>query len=253
MTSKYKSLIRKVSSLIFLLIAWELCVVAHVPYLSNIPSPIAVLQEGIHYIPGAKYITNILFSMARIFVGFTLAAIVGIPLGLAMGWNRKFRWLTFPLFEVLRPIPVIAWIPIAVIMFKSTEFSIWWLIFLGAFFPIGLNTLHGTSSVPIEQVRAAQSLGASRKDLLLKVILPSAAPAIYTGMTISMGLTWVILVAAEMVAGGFGVGYMTWEAYVLVTYPRIILGMLTIGACGWMFSAAIRKIADISMPWAKIF
>ena len=139
MTSKYKSLIRKVSSLIFLLIAWELCVVAHVPYLSNIPSPIAVLQEGIHYIPGAKYITNILFSMARIFVGFTLAAIVGIPLGLAMGWNRKFRWLTFPLFEVLRPIPVIAWIPIAVIMFKSTEFSIWWLIFLGAFFPIGLK------------------------------------------------------------------------------------------------------------------
>jgi NitT/TauT family transport system permease protein len=182
-----------------------------------------------------------------------LVAIFAVPLGLAMGWNKKIRWLAFPLFEILRPIPVIAWIPIAVIMFQTTEFSIWWLIFLGAFFPIGLNTMHGTSSVPLEQVRAAQSLGASKKDLLFKVILPSASPAIYTGMTISMGLTWVILVAAEMVAGGFGIGYMTWEAYILVTYPRIVLGMLTIGACGWLFSAMIRKIADVAMPWRKIF
>jgi len=245
--------LRKIASIFIALGVWYLFTKYRVPYLGNIPSPKEVVDEAIRFIPGARYPLNIAFSMARIYAGFFLGLIAGVPLGIAMGWFKKFRWFTFPLFEILRPIPVIAWIPIAVIMFKTTEQSIWWLIFLGAFFPIGLNSYYGTSSVPLEQVRAAQSLGASKKDLLLKVILPAASPAIYTGMTISMGLTWVILVAAEMVAGGFGVGYMTWEAYVLVTYPRIILGMLTIGACGWAFSAIIRKIADVAMPWRRLF
>ena len=245
--------VRKMSSIIIVIVLWYLFTKFKVPYLGNVPSPEEVIREAIKYIPGARYFTNIIFSMARIFIGFFLGCAVGIPLGIAMGWFKKFRWFMFPLFEVLRPIPVIAWIPIAVIMFKQTEHSIWWLIFLGAYFPIGLNTYYGTSTVPIEQVRAAHSLGASRKDLLFKVILPAASPAIYTGMTISMGLTWVILVAGEMVSGGFGVGYMTWEAYVLITYPRIILGMLTIGACGWLFSAIIRKIADMTMPWRRLF
>ncbi len=246
-------IVRRIGSLFIVVGIWHLCCYFKVPYLGNIPSPGEVIDEAIRYIPGARYFQNIAFSMVRVYIGFFLGAVAGVPLGIAMGWNKKFRWLTFPLFEILRPIPVIAWIPIAVIMFKTTEQSIWWLIFLGAFFPIGLNSFYGTSTVPLDQVRAARSLGASKKDLLFKVILPAASPAIYTGMTISMGLTWVILVAAEMVAGGFGIGYMTWEAYILVTYPRIILGMLTIGACGWSFSALIRKVADISMPWRRLF
>lgn len=245
---------RRILSLVIFFALWHLFTsVIRVPFLSRAPSVVATVKEGIKYLPTTVYFTNFAFTLARIFLGFILGVAVGIPIGVMMGWRKKFRWLTFPLFELLRPIPIIAWIPLSVVMFPHTEHSVLWLIFLGAFFPIALNSYYGVTTIPAEQLRAAQSLGTKGKDILYKVVLPAASPAIYTGMTISVGLTWVVVVAAEMLAGGFGLGYMTWEAYILTAYPRIIVGMFSIGAAGWLSSVIIRKIADRAMPWRKIF
>jgi NitT/TauT family transport system permease protein len=251
---RYASTVRKMSSIFMFFGFWYLVTdVISVPYLSRAPSFVGCVKESVTYLPTGKYFTNFVFTVSRVYLGFLLGAIIGVPLGVMMGWKKTFRWLTFPLFELLRPIPILAWIPLSVIMFTVTEYSVLWLIFLGAFFPIALNSYHGVNTIPAEQVRAALSLGTRGKDILFKVILPAASPAIYTGMVIAMGLTWVVVVASEMIAGGYGLGYMTWEAYILASYERIIVGMGSIGFAGWMCSVIIRKLADKAMPWRKLF
>ncbi len=245
--------LRKILALAGFVLIWHIMTIYKIPPLSRVPTPFSVLQEAAKYIPTKVFLFNVLFSMGRVFVGFTTACVCGILLGLFMGWKRNVKSFAFPIFETLRPIPVISWIPLSVIMFPETEQSIVFLVFLGAFFPIVLNTLLGVEQIPSYYINGALSLGTSPRDLLRHVILPGAMPSIFTGMTVGMGLTWVMVVAAEMVAGGYGLGYMTWEAYILITYPRIILGMFVIGACGYLFSSIVRRLATQAMPWRKLF
>ncbi len=248
-----KSNLRKILSLVGIVILWHIWTTYQIPPLSRVPTPYSVFLEAVKYVPTPTFANNVLFSMGRVFVGFTAACALGIPLGLLMGWRRYVKSFIFPTFETLRPIPIISWIPLSVIMFPTTEQSIVFLVFLGAFYPIVLNTLLGVENIPSYYINGALSLGASRKHILWHVILPGALPSIFTGMTVGMGLTWVMVVAAEMVAGGYGLGYMTWESYILITYPRIILGMFAIGASGYLFSTIVRIIGSHVMPWRKLF
>lgn len=245
--------LRKILSLIAILLLWHIWTTYRIPPLSRVPTPNSVFLEAVKYVPKPIFLMNVLFSMGRVFIGFTAACALGIPLGLFMGWKKSIKGFAFPTFETLRPIPIISWIPLSVIMFPKTEYSIVFLVFLGAFFPIVINTLLGVEGVPRYYINGALSLGASPQNLLRHVILPGALPSIFTGMTVGMGLTWVMVVAAEMVAGGYGLGYMTWESYILITYPRIILGMFAIGASGYLFSTIVRMMASYVMPWRKLF
>lgn len=245
--------LRKVLSLVGIVLLWHIWTTYKLIPFALVPTPWSVFEEAVKYVPTKLFAMNVLFSMGRVFVGFTAACVVGIPLGLFMGWKRSVKNFAFPVFETLRPIPIISWIPLSVIMFPQTEYSIVFLVFLGAFFPIVLNTLLGVEGVPSYYINGALSLGSSPRDLLRHVILPGALPSILTGMTVGMGLTWVMVVAAEMVAGGYGLGYMTWESYILITYPRIILGMFAIGASGFLFSTVVRTLAAHIMPWRKGF
>jgi NitT/TauT family transport system permease protein len=244
---------RKILSLIIIIILWHIVTTFKIPPFTRVPNPYEVWLEALRYIPTATFMNNLLFSMGRIFVGFTAGCVIGIPLGLFMGWNRYVKSFVFPTFETLRPIPIISWIPLSVIMFPTTEISIVFLVFLGAFYPIVLNTLLGVESVPRNYINGVLSLGSKPRDIFIHVILPGSYPSIFTGMTVGMGLTWVMVVAAEMVAGGYGLGYMTWESYILITYPRIILGMFSIGAAGYLFSTIVRSIGKRVMPWRKLF
>jgi NitT/TauT family transport system permease protein len=245
--------LRKILSLVGIVILWHIWTTYQIPPLSRVPTPYSVLLESIKYVPTEIFFNNVAFSMGRVFVGFVAACAIGIPLGLFMGWQRVVKDFAFPVFETLRPIPIISWIPLSVIMFPKTEQSIVFLVFLGAIYPIVLNTMLGVESVPRYYINGALSLGSTPRDLLRHVILPGALPSIFTGMTVGMGLTWVMVVAAEMVAGGYGLGYMTWESYILITYPRIILGMFAIGASGYLFSTIVRIIGTHLMPWRKLF
>lgn len=232
---------------------WHVLSTYEILMFKEVPTPLEVLKEAIFYVPGDKYWKHTLASNVRVFSGFVAACITGISLGLGMGYKRVFNEFTFPVFEILRPCPPIAWLPISVIMFPTIEMSVVFLVFLGAFFPIVMNTYLGVVTIPVNYRHAALSLGAQPRDVFRKIILPGATPSIFTGMAVGMGMTWEMTVAAEMVAGGFGLGYMTWEAFMFIRYPRIILGMISLGLCGYVYATTIRAIGDQVMPWRRLF
>jgi NitT/TauT family transport system permease protein len=247
------STVRIPSSIVLTVLIWHVLTTYKILIFQQVPTPLEVLKEALHYIPAKKYWQHVLATNVRVFSGFLGACILGIPLGLAMGYKRIFNEYTFPIFEILRPCPPIAWLPISVIMFPTIEMSVVFLVFIGAFFPVVMNTYLGVITIPVNYRFAALSLGAPPRDIFRKVILPGATPSIFTGMAVGMGMTWEMVVAAEMVAGGFGLGYMTWEAYMFIQYPRIILGMVSLGVCGYVYSGAVRTLGDKIMPWRRLF
>jgi NitT/TauT family transport system permease protein len=219
---------------------------------TNIPSPGEVFSEAVRLSGDPKFFTNITTSLRRILIGFTFATVIGVALGLLIGRYALMRGLLFPAMEVIRPIPAIAWVPMSIMLWPTTESSIIFITFLGSFFPILLNTMHGVASVDPVLIRAARCLGAGERALLGQVILPAALPHVFTGLAVGMGVAWVSLIAAEMISGQFGVGYFTWEAYSLIEYPNIVIGMIVIGVLGLACSGGIRMAARLLMPWQSI-
>lgn len=219
---------------------------------TNIPSPGEVYHEALRLSGDPRFFTNITTSLRRILIGFAFATVIGVALGLLIGRYALLRGLLFPAMEVIRPIPAIAWVPMSIMLWPTTESSIIFITFLGSFFPILLNTIHGVTSVDPVLVRAARCLGAGERALLGQVILPAALPHVFTGLAVGMGVAWVSLIAAEMISGQFGVGYFTWEAYSLIEYPNIVIGMIVIGVLGLVCSGAIRMLARLLMPWQAI-
>ena len=196
-----------------------------------------------------EYYQHILVSIWRVTQAFFLATALGVPLGLFLGWSRKFKDLVFPVFETLRPIPILAWVPIAIVMFVATESAVIFLTFLASFFATALNTMLGVESIDESYVRAAYCLGSNERQVFLHVIVPGSLPFIFTGLQISVGVAWFSLVAAEMVSGQYGLGYVINTSYTTVKYPTIIIGMITLGAVGYVTSAMVRVAGDYMMQW----
>lgn len=215
----------------------------------DVPTPLDVFREAVHMVGSHKFAVNVGNSLRRIFAGFFVALVSGVGLGLLIGRYRIASQLLMPAIEVLRPIPAIAWVPISIMLWPTTESSIVFITFIGAFYPILLNTVDGVESLDGVLLRAGRCLGASEAQLFWYVILPGVLPNIFTGLAVGMGVAWVSLIAAEMISGQYGVGYYTWEAYSLVNYPAIVLGMITIGALGLLCGGAIRLVGQWSMPW----
>jgi len=239
-------------SLAVLITAWHVAVKYKLDFyirFNNIPSPGAVFDDAANLFGNARFQRHVGLSLRRIITGFSVAAVLAIPLGLLLGRNRVARELIFPALEILRPIPAIAWVPMSIMLWPSNEVSIVFITFLGSFFPILLNTIQGVQSLDKVLVRAARSLGAGQLALFWHVVLPGSLPQVFTGLTIGMGVAWVSLIAAEMISGQFGIGYFTWEAYSLVRYSEIVLGMIVIGVLGLLCSGVIRLIGGWLMPW----
>jgi len=216
---------------------------------NNIPTPGEVFDKVLEVNQSPKFIRNIGISVRRILLGFFVATALGVVLGVMIGRYRLMRNFFVPALEIFRPIPAIAWVPMAIMLWPSNEVSIVFITFLGAFFPILLNTVHGVEAIDPVLLRAARTLGAREASLLRHVVLPGALPHIFTGLAVGMGVAWVSLIAAEMISGQFGIGYFTWEAYSLISYAEIALGMITIGVLGLLCSGAIRLLAKLAMPW----
>ena len=186
---------------------WHLAVeVWRLPRFAQMPALRTVVTEilspnptyGISIFVG-EYYQHILASCLRVFIAFALATILGVPLGLFLGWSTKFREYVFPVFEMLRPIPILAWVPLAIIMFTSLEAPVIFLAFLASFFVTALNTMLGVESIDESYFRAAKCLGAKDYQVFWNVVIPGATPFIFTGLQISIGVCWFSLVAAEMV------------------------------------------------------
>jgi NitT/TauT family transport system permease protein len=234
------------------LLAWFLATKFQLDFyvrFANIPTPGEVFDKVLEVNQSSKFLVNVSISLRRVLLGFFIAAGLGIVLGVLIGRYRLFRALSMPALEVLRPIPAIAWVPMAIMLWPSNEVSIVFITFLGAFFPILLNTIHGVEELDDVLLRAARSLGTPELNLILYVVIPGALQHIFTGLAVGMGVAWVSLIAAEMISGQFGIGYFTWEAYSLISYAEIVLGMITIGVLGLLCSGAIHMCSKLAMPW----
>ncbi|MGO9177595.1 MAG: ABC transporter permease [Desulfobaccales bacterium] len=239
-----------------LLAYWLLTEVIKAPLFAKVPGPVAVASEWFSHHPMFRisiysgiYYKHIWASCWRIIQAFTLATVLGVPLGLFMGWKKVFKDYTFPFFELIRPIPMLAWVPLAILMFPGYEASVIYVTFLGAFFVTTLNTLLGVESIDEVYFRAALCLGSRPRHLFFHVIVPGALPFIFTGLQISMGYSWFCLVAGEMIAGKYGLGYLIWNAYMEFQEPVLIIAMITLGFLGWFSSALIRLVARRLMQW----
>ncbi|MEP7261132.1 MAG: ABC transporter permease subunit [Usitatibacter sp.] len=237
--------------------SWYLSVeVLKLPRFKDMPGLTTVVKEWLSpnptyglsiYTP--EYYQHIWVSVWRVTQAFLLATALGVPLGLLLGWSPRFKEYVFPVFEMLRPIPILAWVPLAIVMFIATESAVIFLAFLASFFATALNTMLGVQSIDDSYVRAANCLGAKRWQVFRHVIIPGALPFIFTGLQISIGVCWFSLVAAEMVSGQFGLGYVINTSYVMVRYPTIIIGMVTLGLVGYATSALVRLAGDYLMQW----
>jgi len=221
----------------------------YLPWIGAVPAPSAVLKAWIAVLGQGGYWQSWTMSFFRVMGGFFTAMLIGIPFGLLLAVSRVARGIGFPVFEVLRPIPPLAWVPASIIFWPTQELAISFVTFLGAFYTIVINVLGGARSIDVRYFQAAQSMGSSNWDIFRRIILPGTLPSIMVGSAVGMGITWEVVVAAEMISGQFGVGYFTWEAYSLVNYPAIVLGMITIGVLGLVCSGIIRLCGILMMPW----
>ena len=217
----------------------------------NVPGPGKVLMAFIGHLQTEVFYTHIGVSLRRILFSYSLAAAIGIVIGVLMGRSLLVKRFVMPYIEVIRPIPAVAWIPLAILMWPTEESSIIYITFLGALFPIVLNTIHGVEQTPEVLVRAAQSLGASRLGIFWHVVLPGAMPSIAAGLAIGMGVSWFSLLAGEIISGQYGIGYFTWHAYSLINYQDIVVGMLVIGFLGTGCTALIKIITQPMLRWQK--
>ncbi|MBD5655754.1 MAG: ABC transporter permease [Candidatus Eremiobacteraeota bacterium] len=223
---------------------------------AKLPGPLSVVTEWTSREPvyGTSLFTPIYYqdiwaSVGRVAAAFVLAIVLGVPLGILLGWNQVARDFLFPLLELIRPIPPMAWVPLAILMLSGQEPAMIFLTWIAAFFATVLNTMLGVFSIDEAYIRAAYCLGSRRSDVLWNVIVPGALPYIFTGLQIAMGVAWFSLVAGEMIAGEAGLGYLILNSYVQLQTTTIVIGMVTLGFVGYLSSALVRLAGRKLMAW----
>lgn len=247
------NLLLGIISLTTLAAIWEFGKPLGIPMISNVPPPSAVIVAARDLLTSEQYWQGWYLSLQRISIGFIIAQIIGIPLGLAMAINRMTFDTTFPVVEILRPIPPVAWIPISIVFWPTREMSVIFIVFLGAFWIVLLNTIGGASHIDPSYKRAALSLGSRPNDLFWKIILPATIPSIVTGMAVGMGISWEMVVASEMIAGDTGLGYLLWLSFQINAIGHVIVCMISIGIAGYLSSAIIRAAGEWATPWRRLF
>ena len=217
-----------------------------------LPSPFEVLQAFAASVSDGSLLKHITASLLRVIEGFAVALVVAVPIGVAMGVSRIVFGLVDPLLELLRPIPPIAVIPLAILWFGIDELSKVFIIAYGAFFPILVNTLAGFREVDRVQVRAAQALGANRYHVFRDVVLRSAFPFMVVGARLGMSMAFIVLVAAELIASSAGLGFMISDARYNFRTDQIFLGMACIGALGFALNMLLLRIERSLLKWKSL-
>ena len=241
----------KVISIGSLFVIWTMLVHFKVYRFGFLPGPAEVFVWGIEWVQNKVFWIDVVFTFARVWVGVVVACLIAIPMGLMIGWNKIFSDFTFPMVEILRPIPGIAYIPVAIMFLPWEEASTAFICFIGAFFPIIINTIIGVKSIDQSYFRAAQCLGSTPRQIFWHVVVPGSLPYISSGAALGMGIGWMASVAGEMISGQYGLGYRIWESYTLIRYPLIVVGMIVIGVLGLASSSFIRYVTKRVVPWRK--
>nr|WSZ21005.1 ABC transporter permease [Streptomyces canus] len=215
----------------------------------KVPGPADVYDTLKVQLKSGSYYQDLLASLRRILLGFGLAAVSGVAIGMAIGRSRVVQALVRPLIEVARPIPAIALVPLAILVFPTGEQGIVFITFFAAFFPVVVSTIHAMKTLPKVWEEAARTMGARRLSVLAYVVLPGAMPGIFSGLSVSMGVAWICVISAEMISGQFGIGYYTWQSYGLLDYSGVIVGMLSIGILGWGTAWLVERLGSRVNRW----
>lgn len=238
------------------LLLWQLFTISPT---STLPGPIKVFQDSWDKIfypfayPDREGTAKGLFwqisaSLQRVAIGYTLAGIVGIAVGILVGVNNLLFRAFDPIFQLLRTIPPLAWLPIALAAIQKSEPSAIYVIFITAVWPILMNTIVGVQQIPQDYKNVARVLRLSQQKYFVKVVLPAAVPYIFTGLRIGIGLAWLAIVAAEMITGGVGIGYFMFDAYNVGRTSDIIVALVWVGLVGLILDRIMALIADKIVP-----
>lgn len=241
-----------------LLIGWELFSRSGVLPPALLPAPSQVLLAWADWVFGtdgntqtysARWIHDTAASASRVFAGFGIATALGVSLGMAIGWSRATERLIEPVLQVLRPVPPVSWIPLAIIWFGIANKPAIFLVFLGSFFPVLLSTIHGVKTCDRNLLRAGAMTGGSPGKLLRHIVFPAALPSIFSGLRIAIGSAWMLTVTAEMVAVKSGVGYVLWDSYYFLRYDIVIAAMISIGLLGFLSDLGIKLLSARVLRW----
>jgi nitrate/nitrite transport system permease protein len=254
-TSPPKKILRPLVALAFLLTLWQ--VLCSSPD-STIPAPLTILQETWDPLIKDPFYDNggtdrglfwqVLASIQRVSVGFFLAAVVGISLGVLIGTNSFMYDALDPIFQVLRTIPPLAWLPISLTILRQADPSAIFVIFITAIWPIIINTTVGVQQIPQDYRNVSKVLQLSKTEYFFNILIPSAVPYIFTGLRIAIGLSWLAIVAAEMLVGGVGIGFFIWDNYNSGMLSPLIIGILYVGIIGLVLDRLVGFIADLVVP-----
>ncbi|MFJ8036207.1 ABC transporter permease [Streptomyces sp. NPDC096032] len=216
---------------------------------SQFPTVTDVAHAFADRVSGADYWTDLTDSLTRILTGFALAAVLGVATGVLVARSRLAEDLLGPVLEVIRPIPAIALVPVAILLFPSNEQGIVFITCTAAYFPVLVSTRHAVRALTPVWEEAVRTMGGGRLRILGSVVLPGALPGIFGGLSVGIGVSWICVISAEMISGQYGVGYRTWQDYTIVNYPGVFVGMVTIGVLGWLTSTAVELLGRRLTRW----
>lgn len=234
--------------LAFMILVWQLIAINN----SQFPTPMVTLKEAIKLFSDPFYRTspndqgigwNILASLQRVGIGFGLAALVGIPLGFIIGRFKFMSSMFGPIISLLKPVSPLAWLPIGLLVFKSANPAAIWSIFICSIWPMVINTAVGVQRVPQDYMNVARVLNLSEWKIVTKILFPSVLPYMLTGVRLAIGTAWLVIVAAEMLTGGVGIGFWVWDEWNNLNVPHIIIAIVVIGVVGLLLEQLLVALA----------
>lgn len=231
---------------------WQLLTAGHVRLwlrFDTLPTVTEIVSALTCRLHTDEYWLDLGQSLIRILTGFGLAAVIGVATGVLLARSRLFSDLLGPLTELARPIPAIAVVPVAILLFPTDEAGIVFITFLAAYFPIMVSTRHAVRALPTLWEDSVRTLGGNRWDVLTQVVLPGILPGVFGGLSVGMGVAWICVISAEMISGRLGVGYRTWQAYTVLAYPDVFVGIITIGVLGFATAAAVELVGRRVTRW----
>ncbi|TDZ79951.1 Bicarbonate transport system permease protein CmpB [Mycobacteroides salmoniphilum] len=250
--SRYLAWGIRASSVATAVLLWQLLTANKVRFglrFDTLPTVTEIVSALAKRIGTEQYWLDLGQSTIRILTGFGLAAVLGVITGIWLGRSPLFANIFGPLTELARPIPAIAIVPVAILLFPSDEAGIVFITFLAAYFPIMVSTRHAVRALPTLWEESVRTLGGGRWDVLLRVVLPGSLPGVFGGLSVGIGVAWICVISAEMISGRLGVGYRTWQSYTVLAYPDVFVGIITIGVLGFLTSAAVELVGRRVTRW----
>ncbi|WP_439587093.1 ABC transporter permease [Hydrogenophaga sp.] len=244
-------LFRRLLLVFGIVLAWEVASRAGWINPQSFPAPSAIGSAMAAQLASGDLLLGAWASLSRVFIGVSIASALGIALGALLARFDRVAFYVSPIVELVRPISVIAWIPVAIIWFGLGDEASWFIIALGAFFPVFTNTYSSVSLVPRVYLQAAQTLGLGRRLLLTQVLLPAALPGVLAGVRIGLGVGWMCVIAAEMISATSGLGYMIQTARILIETELVFAGMIVIGVVGFAMNWLMLLIGRRLTPWLE--